>query len=430
MNQSEHLSPDAWRQWHTELLQSTVNRVYNRVLFYRQTMDTMGISPADIRTVEDLERLPFTTRKDLADNYPYDIFAVPLRDIIRIHTLRSAHTTPLVMGYTKQDLEHRQGLTARFLDACGVSPDDIVQICLDRGMAVWGQELKEGAETLGALVIPPDPLSTSARLRVLVDFKTTVLITTPSYGRYLLDELRRGRISPASLSLRRGVFIGETLSDAVRGELEEGFGLQAFSGYGILEAVGPGMAYECRQRCGLHLAMDHFIPEIVDPNTGQGLPHGQPGELVITTVTTRANPLLRFRTGDLTRILPDPCPCGRTTWRIAPVEDRCDDLVSVRGVKMDPVQIDSFIAAHTGGSALPFVVILRPWKALRRVELWVAMREDLFQGSLPELHDWIRRLESSFEEEIGLACRVCPVEFRTLEPMLSRGRKIITTEME
>ena len=424
-NRVEYLSPEAWRQWHTELLQSTVNRVYKRVPFYRKAMDLANVRPEDINSLDDLIKLPFTTREDLSINYPYDIFAVPLRDIVRIHTLRSAQTHPVVLGYTRQDLDHRRGLTARFLKVCGVVPDDIVQICLDPGMALLGQELKEGAEALGALVIPPDPLNSSAQLRVLVDFKTTALITTPSYGRHLLSELRRSGESPASLSLRKGILVAETLEEEIRKELKEGFAIDAFSGYGIFEAVGPGMAYECRECSGLHLAMDHFIPEVIHAETQETLPHGETGELVITTVTTRSNPLLRFRTGDLTRMMVEPCKCGRTTWRMAPVQGRCDDLISVRGIKMAPHQIEAFIKTQTGGISLPFIVVLKPWRHLKRVELWLAINQDIFQGNLPQLHNWINGMETSFEETMGLSCRVRPVELRTIQPYIDQGKRLI-----
>ncbi len=424
-NNVEYLLPDRWKQWHTELLQSTVNRVYNRVPFYRKRMDELGIRPEDIHSVEDLKKLPLTSRKDLSNNYPYDLFAVPLRDIVRIHTLRGSQATPVVLGYTKQDLEHRVKLTKRFLQTCGITPDDIVQICLDSGMAVWGQEIKDGAEALGALVIPPDPLNSRAQLQVLADFKTSVLVTTPSYGRHLLHELERLNIPLASLSLKTGIFIGEYLDKETRMEFHEKFSISIYSGYGILEAAGPGMAYECDAHSGLHLGLDHFIPEIIDPETGEVLDHGSTGELVITTVKARANPLLRFRTGDITKILPQTCECGRTTWRIEPVKKRCDKLISVRGIKIDPAQIASFIAEHSQGRKLDHLVVLRSWKYLKRIELWIALSEDTFSGGLPDLHEWIRRLETAFEETMGLPCRVRPVEKRTIDPYLASGKQVV-----
>ena len=424
-NRVEYLSQESWQQWHTELLQSSVNRVYRRVPFYRKAMEASGIRPEDISSLADLAKLPFTTRKDLSDNYPYDLFAVPLRDIVRIHALRGMGPNPVVLGFTSQDIRHRQKLTTRFLTACGVSSDDIVQICMAPGMSVLGQEMKEGAETLGALVIPPDPLSAASQIKVLLDFKTTVLVSTPSYARHLLSLLKESGQSLARLALKKGIFVGEKLTSAFRQELKEQFAVDAYSGYSILEVMGPGMAFECGQGPGLHLSLDHFIPEIVDPGTGEALPPGETGELVVTTLTNRANPLLRFRTGDLTHLITENCPCGRTTWRMAPVEKRCDDLFSVLGVKISPVQVETFLKTHTKGTELPHIIVIKKRRYLKQIELWSALNPDIFTGCLPEIHDWIRSIENAFEEAIGVGCRVRPVELETISPYLHKNEKVV-----
>ncbi len=422
----ERLSPEALRQWHTELLQSTVNRVYSRVPFYRKAMDRTGVAPSHIHSLEDITRLPFTTREDLALSYPYDFFAVPLRDIIRIHALRSCRETPVVIGYTKGDIEHQQARTSHFLRMCGVEPEDIVQICLDDpGMSVWGQGLKEGAETLGALVIPPDPLSTRSRLKVLVDFKASVLITTPSYGLHLLGAFTQESLSLASLSLKTGIFVGEPLPEETRERLEAGFGITAYSAYGIIEAAGPVMAVECSEKSGLHIAVDHVIPEIVSPETGDRLPAGETGELVVTTVRTKAFPLLRFRTGDMTRIIPEPCACGRKNWRMEPVHERCDRLLSIRGVKIDPSRLDAFVAGRCDGTHLPNVLAVREEMSLKKIELWIAVRDEVFSGELPAMHTWLRSIEASFSEEFGIPCRALPVEASRIAPYLDKGQKVV-----
>lgn len=423
---AERLSPEALRQWHTELLQSTVNRVYSRVPFYRKAMDRAGVTPSDIHSVDDITKLPFTTRKDLAHSYPYDFFAVPLRDIIRIHTLRSCWETPVVVGYTRSDIEHQQERTSHFLCMCGVEPEDIVQICLDDpGMSVWGQELKEGAETLGALVIPPDPLSTRSRLKILVDFKASVLVTTPSYGLHLLAAFIQASLPIASLSLRTGIFVGEPLTEETRERLETGFGITAYSAYGIIEAVGPLMAAECRCKSGLHIAVDHVIPEIVSPETGERLRPGETGELVVTTVRTKAIPLLRFRTGELTRLILEPCACGRTNWRMDPVHARCDRLVSIRGVKIDPMRLDAFMADRCNGTRLPSVLAVREEMFLKKIELWIAVRDEVFSGELPAMHTWLRSIEASFLEEFGIPCRALPVEAGRIAPYIEKGERIV-----
>ncbi len=420
----EFLSPDAWGQWHTELLQSVVNRVYTRVPFYKNLLDKEGIDPSQITNVEMLKLLPFTTREDLANHYPYDFFAVPLRDIVRIHTFKSSQLSPIVIGYTKRDLEIRRFLAIRAFNVFGVRPEDIVQICLDPGMSMWSLELKEAAESLGALVIPPDPLRAKDRIKVMRDFKTTVLITTPSYGLYLLSIAREKGLGPRELSLRVGIFIGETLKDKDRKELEKGFGLRAFSIYGIMEAMGPVMAYECRDSKRLHLALDHVIPEVIDPKTLEPIFNGV-GELVITTATTKANPLIRFRTGDLTKITYNVCECGRTTWRIDPIKGRSDQLVNVRGIKIDVGLIRRLLTEYCEGYEPKFLFVIRKKEFLEQIELWIAMDPQIFSASLPELHLWIRNLETKFKDYIGISCIVRPVEKRTIAPFLDRNKDIV-----
>ncbi len=425
----EYLSPEAWSQWHTELLQSAVNRAYNRVPFYRKRLEDVGIGPDDISSVEDISKLPFTTMKDISGNYPYGLFSVPLRDIVRIHTLRSGQPNPIALGYTKQDLKRRTELTARFFRSAGVKEEDIVQICLDPGMSLHGQDLKEGAEFLGALVIPPDPVSVLSRIRVMMDFKTTVLVTTPSYGLHILDTFKEKNMPIAALNLRLMVLLGETLTDDVRETFERELDVETRAAYGIFEASGPTMAYECERKNGLHLALDHVIAEVIDPVTGKVLPPGETGELVITTVTARANPLLRFRTGDITILDKSVCSCGRTTWRMSPVTGRSDNVVCVRGVKISPNHIKDLIAQATGGRNLPFVIVLGKMRHLTQVEILVAMDASFFSGSLPELHNWIRKTEDLFLESLGIRCRIRPVEYRSISSFLERGDVIVDGDM-
>jgi len=432
MNTIEYTPLNELLQLQVELLQSTLNRVYNRVPSYRKAMDALKCTPEAVTSLADLARLPFTTREDLTANYPYGQFAVPLRDIIRLHTLSCGVSNPIVMGYTKQDVAHRQGLTCRFLSASGVTADDIVQICLDPGMAFLAQELKEAAEAMGALVIPPEPMAVQERLRILADFKTSTLITFSSYLQYLFAELAESGMHLANLSLKRVVLLNEHLDMDAREEMEREFAVDILCGHGILEAVGPVMAYECEKRNGLHLAMDHLIAEVVHPATGAVLPSGEKGELVITTLTTKANPLIRFRTGELTRILTEPCACGRTTWRIEPVYERTDGLVQVRGLNISLDQVEAFVrhglARLSRGQvskAVPHVMAVRKERFLERLELWIAITDEFFAGSLPLLHDWLREMEMDFEDAFGLACRMRPVELCTLESYLKQGLRVI-----
>lgn len=432
MDSMEYTSLNELLQLQMELLQSTLNRVYNRVPFYRKAMDVLKCTPEAVTSLADLYKLPFTTREDLIANYPYGQFAVPLRDIVRLHTLSCGVSNPIVMGYTKQDIAHRQGLTCRFLSASGVTADDIVQICLDPGMAFLAQELKEAAEVMGALVIPPEPMAVQERLRILADFKTSTLITFSSYLQYLFAELAESGMHLANLSLRRVVLLDERLNMGTREELERAFAVDILCGHGILEAVGPVMAYECEKRSGLHLAMDHLIAEVVNPATGEVLPSGEKGELVITTLTTKANPLMRFRTGELTRIITEPCVCGRITWRMEPVYERTDGMVQVRGLNISLNQVNAFVmrgikhlSSDVSIQTIPHIMAVRKERFLERLELWIAITNELFAGSLPLLHNWLRDMEMEFEDAFGLSCRMRPVELCTLESYLRQGLRVI-----
>ncbi len=422
-NRVEYLSSEGWRQWHLELLQSTINRVYERVPFYRKLMDEKGVRPEDITSLEDLYKLPFTTREHLAENYPYDLFAVPLRDIVRLHTFPGI-STPIVKGFTRRDLLGLRQLTARFLTTCGVTSEDIVQICLDAGMSIWIEELKEGAEELGALVIPPDPQSTTNRLRIMRDFRTSVLITTPSYALYLADVMREEGLRPPK-SLRLVILVGEGCKEEERLRLEQQLGITTKLGYGITEAVGPGMGYECEKRQGYHLAVDYFLPEIIDPKTGEPLPAGETGELVVTTLAVKANPLVRFRTGDLTRFLPSPCACGRTTPRIEQIQGQVDGRVSVRGIKISLRYIEALLKEAYGHVPLYLLRIKRP-RYLEELELWVAINPRLFEPSILGLHRLAAAFERRFEETFGLPCRVKLVEKDHLEEV-SHGQQVLFT---
>ena len=305
-----------------ERLQSTLTRAYRQVKFYRQQFDREGLRLEAIRSLSDLARLPFITRDVLSENYPYGLFAVPLRDIVRIQSSPGTTGQPLVVGYTSQDVKLWLELLARFYTAAGITREDIVQIILPPGLANWRRDLQAGAEYLGASVIPAASLNFAKQLMVLRDYKTSVLVTTPSLARHLLTVMGRMELTPAELSLRSALLVAAPLDPEVRREIEAGFQIRVATAYGITEVMGPGLAFSCGQGAGLHLSEDHFYPEIIDPVTGAVLPPGSPGELVITTLSTVAFPLVRFKSGDLTSLSPDPCPCGRTLVRLGEITGR------------------------------------------------------------------------------------------------------------
>ncbi len=420
-NRVEYLSEEGWRQWHLELLQSTINRVYHRVPFYRKLMDKKGVTPEDITDLSALKRLPFTTREHLEENYPYDLFAVPLKDIVRLHAFPGPRT-PIVKGFTRRDLTSIRRLTARFLTTSGVTSEDIVQICLDPGMSIWIEELKEGAEEVGASVIPPDPQSVTNRIRIMRDFRTSVLVTTPSYALFL-DHFMREKGIKAPASLRLVILVGEGIEATERLRLEKSLGVDTCLGYGLTEAIGPGMGYECERREGYHLAVDYFLPEIIDPETGEDVKEGEVGELVITTLAVKANPLIRFRTGDLCRFIPGACPCGRTTPRISSILGQCDGRVSIRGIKISLSYIETLLD-QAYGHVPDYVLYIKRPNYLEELELWVAMNEKLFEPSILGLHQMAEKFEKAFEETFGLPCRLKFVEKEHLL-QVARGQKVI-----
>ncbi len=401
--QTEYLSQEEWRQWHTELLQSTLNRLYQRVPFYKEKLEASRLLPEDLTQPEDLTKFPVTTRDDLSRHYPYDLFAVPLRDIVRLHAF-PWWPNPIVKGFTKRDVENLRHLNMRFLSACGLSPEDVLFISLEPGMGVWIEEIKEAAEHLGATVIPPEPRSPEVSLRILKDFRASVWVTTPSlirHHRWLAEE--SGYRPPQSLRLI--ILVGEPLPGADRARLEDFFGAEIRLGYGIAEVLGPGMAYECEAGKGLHLAVDYLFPETVNPQT---LEPEEPGELLLTTLGTRANPLLRFRTGDLVRLTWEPCSCGRTTPRLLSIEPETQDRISYRGVKIHLPVLEGLMQEVWGVRPRYSLKILpEPVSELR---LEVTMEEALFKPSIVELHEEAHRFERAFFEFFGLPCRVKWVE--------------------
>ncbi len=287
-----------------ERLQSTLTRAYRQVKFYRRQFDQLGLNLDDIKSLKDLARLPCTTRDDLSENYPYGLFAVPLRDIVRILSSPGTTEKPLVVGYAPPDLKLWLELLARMYVAAGVTREDILQIILPPGLANWRRDLQAGAEYLGASVIPPAILNFAKELMVMRDYKTSVLVTTPSVARHLLTVMARMDLSPAELSLKCALLVASPLPEAVRREIEAGFQVKCATAYGITEVMGPGLAFSCGADGGLHFSEDHFYPEIIDPETGDPVPPGTPGELVITTLSTMAFPLVRFRSGDRTSLTP------------------------------------------------------------------------------------------------------------------------------
>ena len=353
---AEQMDRGELAQLQLERLQATLTRVYKNVKFYKKKFDELGFLPEDCQSLEDLARLPFTTRHDLARAYPYEMFAVPLREVVRIHSSTGSPGNPIVMGYTARDLRHWARLAARVLTAAGVDRDDVVQVTLSYGLLTSAFGLHYGVEHLGASVIPTGPGGTARQVQVMRDYRTTVLISTPSYALVLADQMAAQGLDPKDLHLKLALLAGEPWTEAERAEIESRLYLTALENYALSEAMGPGVAGECAGRLlpGMHLNEDHFFPEVIDPRSGALLPPGELGELVLTTLTREATPLVRFRTGDLVRLDYAPCPCGRTLARMSRIAGRCDEVVIVKGINIFPEPGGTNPGNHPGqGARLP-----------------------------------------------------------------------------
>lgn len=373
----ETLSRDELEQLQNEKLQSTLNRVYRNVAFYQTAFDTHCIDQAVPHDTRSLRDLPFTTKQDLQNSYPYDMFALPLRDVVRIHSTAGVPGKSVVVGYTKNDVRNWAECVARLFTSAGITEHDVVQIALDYGLFAGAFGAQQGAEQIGASVIPAS-LSASVEKQVTVmrDFKTTALISTPSHALSIAAALDEMQVHPERMHLKLGIFGGERWSDSLRSEIEKRLHIVAIDTYGLTEIMAPGIAGECHLRNGLHINEDHFIAEIIDPKTLQPVSAGQPGELVLTTITKEGFPLIRYRTGDITSLTLEPCECGRTFARMARVSGRTDDLVRFRGVGFFPAQIEKILADIEGASPHCRIILDRDGGA-DTLEIKVEIAENL-----------------------------------------------------
>jgi len=407
-----------------ERLQATLHRVYQNVPFYRQAFDHLQLLPHDIKTLDDLGRLPFTTKADLRDTYPYGMFAVPLQEVVRIHSSSGTTGKPTVVGYTRNDILTWSDLVARFLTSGGVTREDVVQISFGYGLFTGGFGLHYGAERIGASVIPVSAGNTQRQIMIMQDFKTTALVCTPTYALYLSEVMSEMKVDPKSTSLRIGLFGSEPWSENMRQQIEERLGILATDNYGLSEIIGPGVAGECEIKDGLHLFEDHFFPEIIDPKTGEVLPYGQEGELVLTTLTKEAFPLIRYRTGDITSLNPAPCRCGRILIRMSRVFGRTDDMLIIRGVNVYPSQIEQVLLEMDG--TLPHYQIIVDRKgALDELEVLVEVSEGIFFDEMKRQRELVERIEERLRSTLGVSAKVKLVEPKTMERFEGKARRVV-----
>lgn len=419
----ETMPREQLRELQLQRLKETVRRAYEKVPFYREKFKAIGLEPEDIKSLDDLAHLPFTIKDDLRNNYPFGLFAAPLKEIVRVHASSGTTGKPTVVGYTREDIATWAEVVARTLGSVNTTPDDVVQVAYGYGLFTGGLGLHYGAEKIGATVIPISGGNTKRQIMLMQDFGTTVLCCTPSYALYIAEVLRESGIPRESLRLRAGLFGAEPWSENMRREIEEKLKIDAIDIYGLSEIIGPGVASECLCKNGLHICEDHFIPEIIDPATGKVLPPGEQGELVFTTITKQAFPVIRYRTRDISRLIDEPCPCGRTHIRMARVTGRTDDMLIIRGVNVFPTQIESVLLS-IGQTEPHYLLVVDREKSLDTLEVWVEVSEALFRDEVKGLEELERRIHDEIESVLGISVKVKLVEPKTIQRSEGKAKRV------
>ena len=423
-DKNESIARADLEQLQLERLQSTLYRVMTHVPFYRNKFSDLKIDAGSVNSLEDLRKLPFTTKQDLRNNYPYGMFAVPLRDVVRIHSSSGTTGMATVVGYTRNDIDTWSNLVARILTAAGVGKEDVIQIAFGYGLFTGGFGLHYGAEKLGASVIPISSGNTRRQIQIMQDFKTSALVCTPSYALKMADVMMDLGINPNGLSLKYGLFGAEPWSEKMREEIGERLGIVATDNYGLSEVMGPGVAGECQECNGLHVNEDHFLSEIIDPETLEPVRPGEVGELVITTLTKEAFPVIRYRTRDLTRMIPEPCPCGRTLHRIQRIMGRTDDMLIIKGVNVFPTQIEAVLFDIEGTQPHYNLVVEREHNE-DKVTVLVEVVESIFFDQMKKQRTMVDSIKKRLAAELGVGVNVKLVEERSLERYNGKSSRVI-----
>ena len=396
----ETMGREEMRALQLQRLQQTVRYVYERVPLYRERLDALKVRPEDIRSLDDVRRLPFTTKEDFRANYPYGLFAVPMKDIVRIHASSGTTGQPTVVGYTEQDIDMWATCVARLCAAGGATREDIAQISFGYGLFTGALGLHFGLAKLGAAVVPISSDNTERQIQLMADFGSTVLVATPSYALYMAEVAERMGMMD-KIQLRVGLFGAEGSTEEMRAELERRWGIVATENYGMSELIGPGVSGDCTEKCGMHINEDYFLCEVVDPATGDPVPDGEWGELVVTPLMKQALPLLRYRTHDITRLLPGPCKCGRTTTRMQKIAGRTDDMLIIRGVNVFPSQVESAITGIPG-IAPRYLLIVDRVHNLDTLEVQVELLPELVSDEVRKIEALQERVKRAIEQVLGL----------------------------
>lgn len=406
-------------------LQHLVARVYRTVAPYRKKMDEAGVTPADITSLVDLDKLPFTVKDDLRDNYPFGLFTVPMDEIVRVHASSGTTGKSTVVGYTKKDIETWSGVMARALCCAGATKGDMIHNAYGYGLFTGGLGAHYGIERLGATVIPASGGNSKRQINIMKDFGSTVLLSTPSYALNLAEAMDAMGVDPKSLSLKVGIFGAEPWSESMREEVERKLNLQATDIYGLSEVMGPGVAQECLQTDrGMHIFEDHFLPEIIDPETGEVLPPGEKGELVFTTLTKEAFPIIRYRTKDISRLYYEKCGCGRTLVRMEKVTGRTDDMLIIRGVNVFPSQVEHVLVGIEGVEPHYQIVVEREGN-LDTMQVQVEVSERVFSDEIRKLETLSNHIQTEIKDLLGVTCKVKMVEPKSIQRSEGKAQRVI-----
>lgn len=420
----DYVQKDYLRGLQLERLRKMVQHAYDHVELFNSRMKERNLVPADVKSLGDIAKLPFMVKADLRDTYPFGLFAVPMSEVVRLHASSGTTGKPIVVGYTRSDLEVWMEVVKRAFASCGLTRDDVIQVSYGYGLFTGGLGAHYGAEALGATVVPTSGGNTQRQIMLMRDFGTTAVCCTPSYFNFMIEQALAQGIDMRDLPIKAGIFGAEPWTEEMRKRIEAASGIKAYDIYGLSEIIGPGVAIECGCQQGMHVFEDHFYPEIINPETGEVLPDGETGELVLTTLSKYAMPMIRYRTRDITKIIAEPCECGRTIRRIARISSRSDDMFIIRGVNVFPSQIETAILS-VDGTMPHYNIILYTENGLDNIEVDVEINAELFSDKVRSMEALQHRLTSAIEGLIGLRVRVKLVAPNTIQRSEGKARRVI-----
>ena len=424
--ENESMPRETLERLQFERLRAKVGEVYERVPFYRRTLKEKGVTPDDIQSLADLRKLPFTSKLDFRDNYPFGLMAVPMEQVVRIHSSSGTTGKPIIAPYTRHDIDTWAEIMARTLTSAGTTENDVLQNAYGYGLFTGGLGFHHGAELLGATVIPTSTGNTKRQILMIQDLGTTVITCTPSYAITLHEAAREMGVDLRDTTLRLGIHGAEPWSEKMREDIEDRLGIIAINVYGLTEVIGPGVSVECPYKCGMHIWEDHFLAEVINPETGEQLPYGEEGELVITTLTKEAQPVIRFRTRDIISLNPEPCDCGRTMVRMSRLTGRSDDMLIVRGVNVFPSQIES-VLLEVEGVEPHYLIVVDRQHAFKtdELEIWVEVSDEVFSDEMGKMENLEKRLRSEMDSVLGIAARIKLVEPRTIARTEGKAKRVV-----